>query len=123
MKPARIPWPEMTNLALNSPPGHCGWGRGGNKTGPWGSGQAGLDSALQGPWAVPSLPAQATSFSLVKFTEAPSSRGALPLQVRAAVKARRQVRAVHQRRSPGKEAATQACGRQEICCWKRMKYL
>ena len=98
----------MTKLALNSPPGH--WGVG-NKTGPWGSGQVGLDSALQGPWAVPSFPAQASSFSLVEFTETPSSWGALPLQVGAAVKARRQVRAVRRRHSPGKEAATQACGR------------
>ena len=60
---------------------------------------------------VPSLPAQATSFSLVEFTETPSSWGSLPLQVGAAVKARRQVRSVHRRRSPGKEEATQACGR------------
>lgn len=97
--------------------------RGGDKTGPRGSGQAGLDSALQGPWVIDHLPAQATSFSLVKFTVTPSFRGALPLRAGAAIKARCQVKVIHPSHSPGKEEATQAFGHQEICCWKTMKYL
>lgn len=66
------------------------------------------------------LPAQAASFSLVKFTATPSSRGALPLRAGVAIKARCQVTGTHRTRSPGKEEATQASGHQEICCWKTM---